>query len=150
VFADTLLRSGLPVTGFEVELVAGDRPGASLLRDGMDTLRLLELFGVLGVPIEVMFRHPGHSGSGTLPTPDLSQPARTWGGSDGEEAQAEWGELVALLNLCLPHVKAVYWGQWADDQAEPAGLVTAAGRPKPLLDVFKRIRIDTLLRPTPP
>jgi hypothetical protein len=150
VFADTLLRSGLPVGGFELEVVAGDHPTASLLRGPMDTLRMLELFGVLGTPIELMFRHPGRQPGAPAPPADQTQLARTWRASDGEAAQAEWGEIVALLGLCLPHVRSVYWGQWADTPDDPSGLVTAAGRPKPLLDALKRLRIDILWRAAPP
>jgi hypothetical protein len=150
VFADTLLRSGLSVGGFELELVAGDSPVASFLRDPMDTLQMLELFGVLGTPIELMFRHPGRPVSGSKATIDLTQPTRTWRSSDSEQSQAEWGELIALLGLCLPHIRAIYWGQWADTPDDASGLVTTDGQPKLLLSEFKRLRIDYLWRPEPP
>jgi hypothetical protein len=144
VFADTLMRSGLPVTGFEVEVVGGDRPGASLMRDGMETLRMLELFGVLGVPIDLMFRHPGRVGPAGGHTTGVNGPPQTWRAEDDEAAQSDWGESLARIGLCLPHVRSVFWGRWADHGDDTAGLVTADGRPKRLLETFKTIRSGVL------
>lgn len=142
VFADTLMRSGLPVNGFEVEIVAGDESHASQLRDGLDTLRLLELFGILGLPIELMFRHPGRpaqvTGNSTLP--EIARPSSCWRGSDSLPAQAEWGGTLAAVALSLPHIRSVHWGQWIDTPDLHSGLLTHESAPKPMLAILHKIR----------
>jgi hypothetical protein len=145
VFADTLLRSGLPVAGFELELIAGLGPNASRLRDRLDAYRLFDLFSVLGVPIEVVLKHPGKppaSDSSVASTiPGLGMPTGLWNGSEDAAAQAVWGERMAHLGLSLPTLKAVYWGQWDDTLADPSGLVPVGGGPlKPLYHALARVR----------
>jgi hypothetical protein len=128
VFADTLLRSGLPIGGFELEIFAGNDDRASLLRDGLDTVRLLDLFGLLGIPIDVVARHPGRA----LPTPpDFEQVDKNWRASDAETAQNEWGDWVSALALCYSHIRSFTWGAWTDGPQHAFGLKTD-GRLKPL------------------
>jgi drug/metabolite transporter, DME family len=63
VFCDTLLRTGLSISGFMLELFAGRGSRSSHLRDGLELLRLFELYGLLGVPLDLSLRHPGHNQS---------------------------------------------------------------------------------------
>ena len=139
VFADTLLRSGLPVAGFELELVTGDSPAASHLRDRLDTLQLFELFSNLGVPLDVLFSHPGKS-NGDATTSDSSKPTALWLASDSGAAQAEWGGRLADLCLCLPQVRSLYWGRWQDTPHDATGVVGLDGTAKPLLAELQRAR----------
>jgi hypothetical protein len=138
VFADTLLRSGLPIGGFELEIFAGDDDRASLLRDGLDSVRLLDLFGLLGIPIDVVARHPGRS---RTPTPtDFARLSKCWKARDDEESQAAWGDWVSSLALCYAHIRSFAWGEWADETDEGFGLVAADGRVKPLLASLQKHR----------
>lgn len=134
VFADTLLRSGLPIGGFELEIFAGDDDRASLLRDGLDTVRLLDLFGLLGIPIDVVARHPGRAA--TAAPADPVSLSKCWSARDDVAAQAAWGESVAALSLCYAHIRSFTWGAWAGDH----GLIAADGRSKPLLEPLKAHR----------
>jgi hypothetical protein len=144
VFADTLMRTGLPIAGFKVELAAGSGRRTSLLRDGLDTIRLLDLFGVLGTPIDLLLRHPGR----VTPLPAGSTVAddnsvRTgWKAAETAAAQAEWGGLVTSVALGMPHVRAVTWERWADGPGgdPPDGLIGPDGRPKPLLGKLQSLR----------
>ncbi|WP_168219389.1 endo-1,4-beta-xylanase [Limnoglobus roseus] len=142
VFSDTLLRSGLSVNGFELELFAGNDDRASLLRDGLDTVRLLDLFGLLGVPLDVVARHPGRAkASDSQKAGDLS---KCWRSSDGEPAQSEWGDWVSKLCLSYAHIRSFTWAAWTDTADDALGLVTADGRPKPLLRALQARREQCL------
>jgi hypothetical protein len=137
VFADTLLRSGLPISGFELELYAGNDDRASLLRDGLDTVRLLDLFGLLGIPIDVVARHPARDGAEA--TSNLATLSKCWRAAETVAAQQDWGDWVSALCLSYAHIRSFTWGAWADapETDEAFGLLTKAGQPKPLLKTFQ-------------
>lgn len=151
VFADTLLRTGLPIAGFELELIAGDLRRSSLLRDGLDVLRLFEQFGNLGVPIDVLLRHPGRisppTGGSTLFEDHVNT---AWQATDLQPTQGDWASMVTGMALAIPHVQSVSWGRWVDGPGgEPSdGLMTHDGRPKPALAELKKLR-DEYLSPPP-
>lgn len=142
VFSDTLLRSGLSVSGFELELFAGNDDRASLLRDGLDTVRLLDLFGLLGVPLDVVARHPGQSAAADAKKTFVL--SKCWRAADSEAAQAEWGDWVSRLCLSYAHIRSFTWAVWTDDGDDGHGLVTADGRPKPLLRALRGRREQSL------
>jgi len=143
VFADTLLRSGLPVNGFELEYYCGNDPRASNLRDGIELFRLLELFGVLGVPLDVIARHPGRT-SGVAMSPGSGEMplfSRCWKGTDNTEAQSDWGASVAAVILSTPHIRTFCWDRWLDQtNEEPNGLLDATAKTKPLLELLRQLR----------
>ncbi len=58
VYADTLLRAGLPFAGIDLELFLSSTPRGSYCRDLLETSRVLDLFGLLGVPIQVGMAYP--------------------------------------------------------------------------------------------
>lgn len=91
VFADTLMRAGFAPAAVDLELTLSGRGPASRTRDPMELYRVLELFSVLGVPLEVTVR------------------------ADGEPAPSE--ETALALTLALPQVRSVFWVRIAD----PAG-----------------------------
>jgi hypothetical protein len=86
VFADTLLRAGFSLSGIELELLfGGDR--ASRPRDPLEVYRILELFSVLGLPLEVAV------------------------GADGpaDDCPPGWAETSLGLAVALPQVRSVFW-----------------------------------------
>jgi len=147
-FADGLVRTGLAISGVELEIRAGTTPRGSLPRDLLDASHMMDVFALLGLPLEVMLSHPA------APTPDfgarehgeeLWEPA--WRGGPTPEAQAEWGAAFAALALCKHEVRAVTWDNWSD--ADPhlvpnGGLVTSAGQVRPLLARLEGLRSQFL------
>jgi hypothetical protein len=143
-FADDLVRTGLRVNGVELEIRGGTKPRGSLPRDLLDTSKLIDMFALLGLPLEVLLSHPASS------APDfgsrdhgeeLWDPA--WRGGPTPESQAEWGASFAAMALCKHEVRGVTWDHWSD--AEPhivpgGGLVTNAGHANPLLARFEGLR----------
>jgi len=143
-FADDLIRAGARVGGIELELRAGTLPRGSFPRDLLDTSRLLDLFSILGPPLDVLLgcpAGPGPDAAAQVHGEVLWSPA--WRGAPTPEGQAEWGMAAATLALCKPQVRSVTWDHWAD--AEPhltpnGGLIAVSGRANPLLGRLQGLR----------
>ncbi len=66
VYADTLLRAGLPFAGIDLEWHFGTAPRGSYCRDTLEASRLLDLFGLLGVPVKISMSYPSSTGPAEL------------------------------------------------------------------------------------
>src|SRR5207248_8473100 len=105
-FPDDLIRAGLRMSAVEVELRAGVVPRGSPPRDLLDTARLPDLFGRLGLPLEVVLSLPAGGG----PDPAAAEHGQSvWApglrSGPSPEGQAEWGASFAALALCTPEVR---------------------------------------------
>lgn len=80
VFVDTLIRAGFGFAAVDLELVGGPPTAGSKPRDALEVYRLLELFAVLGVPLEL-----------------------TTGRAD------DWPETAVAVAVALPQVRQVTW-----------------------------------------
>jgi len=143
VYADTLLRAGLPFAGIEMECFLGTSPRGSYCRDLLDTSRTLDLFGLLGVPVQVSLAYP--SAAGPDPKADRNERATEAGRLGGltPDGQAAWAEAFATLAVCKSYVSGVFWNHLSD--ADPhtipnAGLVDSGGALKPAFDRLRAIR----------
>jgi hypothetical protein len=143
VYADTLLRSGLPFAGVDVEWYMGTSPRGNYCRDLLVASQLLDLFGVLGVPVHVALAYP--SSAAADPQADPSE--RVAGAGNWRDftpaAQADWATAFGSLALCKSYVAGVFWDHLTD--ADPhripnAGLVDARGAPKPAFDRLRLLR----------
>jgi hypothetical protein len=148
VFADTLLRAGLPLAGFELEWHMGTGPRGTWCRDPLEASRLLDLFGMLGCPLQVALSYP--SAVEMDAKADVEQHVGRNGNWHGLNllAQAEWAESFASLALAKGHIAGVTWDHFSD--AAPhhfpnTGLVDAAGAKKPSFDRLRMLR-ETHLR----
>lgn len=142
-FPDDLLRTGLKVSAIELEIRCGVRPRGSLPRDLLETARILNLYGLLGLPLELVLSLPSGSGPDPAATHEQVLWAPNRSANATPEGQAEWGASFAALGLCTPHVRAVTWDHWSDEvpHLTPAGgLVDSHGVPKPLLSRLRTLR----------
>jgi hypothetical protein len=143
MFADTLLRNGVQLAALDVELVMGVTPRGSYCRDLLEVSRLLDLYAILGVPLQVTLAYPAQAGADPRAEADLCVDAGYWRAGVSAEGQADWAEAVASLALAKPYVRAVYWAHFSD--AEPhqlphCGLVDAAGQVRPALGRLRTLR----------
>lgn len=146
-FADDLIRTGLRVSGVELELRTGCVPRGSLPRDPLDTSRVIDLFSLLGLPLEVVLSRPSSARPDPMAQLHRQQIGDGWRHGPSADNQAEWGATFAALALCKPHVRSVTWDHWndADPHMTPAGgLIDANGRAKPLLARLRALRTDHL------
>ncbi len=143
VYADTLLRAGLPFAGLELEMHFGAGPRVSYARDLLDVSKQLDLFGLLGVPLQVSGSYPASR------LPDANAEKGDPLGARGtykdftSAVQAEWAGAFTALALCKSFVNGVTWDHFAD--ADPhrfanAGLVDAKGMIRPALDRLRELR----------
>ncbi|MCE9530636.1 MAG: endo-1,4-beta-xylanase [Planctomycetes bacterium] len=148
VFADTLLRAGLPFSGFELEWHMGSAPRGIYCRDPLDASRLLDLFGMLGCPLQVSLSYPSATDRDPQADPDLQPGKSGWWHGLTPVAQAEWAETFSSLALAKSHVIGVCWDHFTDllpHRFPNGGLVDMAGNAKPALERLKFVR-DTYLR----
>src|SRR5579872_876267 len=143
-FPDDLMRAGLRLSGLEVEIRPGSRPRGSLPRDLLETARMLNLFGILQLPLEIVLSYPSSARDDSV--------AKPWGQSIWApmaecgltpEGQAEWGASFAALAMCIPHIRAVTWDGWcdADPHLTPSGgIIDDARKLKPLLSRLRALR----------
>ena len=147
-FADDLVRAGTRVNAVELELRNGVLPRGGLPRDLLDTSRLLDLFGMLGLPLEVVLSRPASDQPDAMAVEhgqSIWQPG--WNGPPTPDGQAAWGTSLAALALCKPQVRAVTWDHWSD--ADPhltprGGIIAADGSINPLLAGLRSLRTTYL------
>lgn len=146
-FPDDLIRAGLRVSAVELEFRVGTLPRGSIPRDLLETARVINLFGLLGLPLELVLSHPSSPHADPHATPGEKVWSAGWPGGPTAQAQADWAAGVAALGLCTPLVRAVTWDHWSDCDphlSPSAGLFDATGRAKPLLARFRTLRTTHL------
>lgn len=140
LFADHLIRSGLSPAGLDVEVVMGVHNRGSYCRDLLDLSRLLDLYALLGVPLQVTLGHPSSAQLDPEADPELSAGLGSWRGGATAEAQGEWARQYGALALCKPYVQAVQWAHFSDAQPHlfpNCGLVDRQGQAKPALAALR-------------
>jgi hypothetical protein len=143
VFADTLIRSGLNLAALEVEAVMGVSPRGSYCRDLLELSRLLDLYALLGVPLQVTLGYPSDAAADPDADPELRVGGGSWAGGFSPATQADWATACSALAVCKPYVRGVSWCHWSDaapHQFPHCGLLDRDGRPKPALDRLTDLR----------
>jgi hypothetical protein len=143
MFADTLIRSGMNLAGLELELVMGVDPRGSYCRDLLEVSRLLDLYALLGVPLQVTLAYPSFDGPDPRADPELTVAAGQWHDGFTRAIQAEWAAAHAALAVCKPSVRGVTWAHLLDSEPHqfPAcGLVDAEGIVKPAMARLQEVR----------
>jgi hypothetical protein len=143
VYADTLLRAGLPFCGIDLEWFFGTSPRGTYCRDVLEASRLLDLFGLLGVQVQVSMSYPSSVQSAAKAhAAEIVADAGVWRDFT-PLVQADWAEEFASLAVCKSFVSGVTWEHLSD--ADPhrfpnAGLVDALGAIKPAFDRLRSLR----------
>ena len=143
VFADTLIRSGLNLAALDLELVMAALPRGSYCRDTLEVSRLLDLYALLGVPLQVTVGYP--SADGADPNADGEAPVSGgwWHEGFTPEVQADWASSFVGLALCKPAVRSLVWANLADSvphQFPHCGLADAQDKAKPVLKRLRELR----------
>src|SRR5262249_38428957 len=147
VFADNLLRTGLKVAALDLELIMGISPRGSYCRDLLDVSRLLDLYALLGVPLEVTLGYPSSAASDPGSDADQAAVAGHWRSGFSPEIQADWVDAFGQLCVCKPFVRGVHWTHFADFQPHQfpnCGLLDACGNFKPALEKLSALRAEHL------
>lgn len=147
IFADDLLRTNVKLAALDLELIMGVSPRGSYCRDLLDTSRILDLYALLGVPIQTTLGYPSSSASNEHADADQRVGLGHWRGGFFEETQADWASAFAALALSKPYVRNVVWSHWSDAQPHAfpnCGLVDDQGRAKATLQPLIKLRSEHL------
>lgn len=147
IFADNLIRSGLSLSALNLELVMGVQGRGSFCRDLLDTGRLLDLYALLGVPLQLTLGYPAGAGGDPDADPEMAVDHGYWRDGFDPATQERWAASFASLALCKPFVQAVHWTHLSD--ALPhlfphCGLIGPDGQRRPVLATLGQLRTKHL------
>lgn len=148
VFADTLVRAGLRMACLDVEWIMGVSPRGSYCRDLLDASRMLDMYALLGIPLQVTMSYPASPGADALADPEMTAKAGHWIGGLTAEVQADWAADFLALAACKPFVRTIYWAHLNDAEAHQfphSGLLDYAAEPRPALDELQHLRDEHLI-----
>jgi len=143
IFADTLIRAGLNLAAVDLEWAMGVGPHGSYCRDLLEASRLLDLYALLGVPLQLTLGYPSANAADPQADANLRVGAGHWRNGFTPAVQAEWAAGFTALGLCKPYVRGVSWTHFSDadpHQFPHCGLVDALGQPKPALECLRELR----------
>ena len=110
-FVDALVRSGVGLSGVNLEVAIGYRPDGSASRDLYDFSRMLDRWSCLGIPLKLTLAFP--SQAGTRPN-GASRTVNCWKDEHSEAAQAAWVDLYLPLLMAKDPIVGVYWHRLQD------------------------------------
>ena len=130
---DALVRSGVGLSGVNLEIAVGYLPGGTALRDPLEFSRLIDQWSLMGIPLYVTLACPSETGIDPQHASDIEPDPHVWPRPCDERQQAAWLDQIVPLLLAKPSVAGVFWSNFSD--ATPhrfpnAGLVTAQETPK--------------------
>lgn len=145
--ADSLARAELGMTGIGLELAPGYGSPGSHLRDLLDVSRLLDLYALVNLPLDVTIVLP----SGAEPDPQadagIEVRADQWPRPLDERRHRKWASRWIALAVAKPYVRSVNWAQASDSTPHlfpHGGLLRADDSPKPIVDWLRQFRGDYL------
>jgi hypothetical protein len=147
IFADTLIRTGLNLAALDLELVMAVTPRGSYCRDLLETSRLLDLYSLLGVPLQVTLGYPASRDADAQADPEMRVDAGRWRDGFTPEVQAAWAADFAALAAAKPYVQGVHWVHLGDNEPHQfpnCGLLDADGNPRPAVEALRKLRQDHL------
>lgn len=147
IFADTLLRAGLQIAALDLELFMGVGQHGTYCRDLLETSRMLDMYAVLGVPLQVSLAYPASDKPDMLSRAPSAQVLGYWRDGLTEASQADWTAQFTRLHICKPRVRNITWVQLSDavpHRLPHCGLLDAQGRPRPALDCIRKLREEHL------
>lgn len=138
-FIDALIRSGVGLTTVNVELGVGFSPRKTGYRDLLEISQLFDLWGGLGIPLQVTLAYPSTAGIDPDSYGDMHAIETDAKYSPSIEQQAEWARKVVPLLMAKQSVVGIYWTNYDDRKQHRypfAGMIDAEGTHKPALQVF--------------
>lgn len=141
-FADALVRADLGLSGLGLEINVGYHPGATIHRNPLAYSRLIDIWSLLDLPLLVSLTVP----SSAAEDPASNRGIKVFSGEASQvspAAQAAWIQRHVPLLLAKNCVQVVLWNQLSDaapHEYPHGGLFDDKGKPKPALEVLRKIR----------
>jgi len=133
-FAETMVRTGLPIAAIELDMVMGTSPRGSALRELLEVSRVIDAFGFLGKPLRLVVGYPSSPAKDLLADPGQSTGPGRLGSEYTPEGQSLWAKTYLELLLCKPQVEEIRWCHLEDKRPHVypnCGLIDIDGRVKP-------------------
>jgi len=142
-FVDALVRSGVGLSGVNLEVGMGYQPRGSPPRDRLSFSRLIDQWSKLGVPLYVTLAYPSSAEPDEQSVGDLDVPAQQcWKCGWTAAAQAEWVREFLPLLMAKPAVMGVFWSHFSDSglhRFPHGGVLDEQGQPKPALSSLQEL-----------
>jgi hypothetical protein len=138
-FIDAIVRSGVGLSSVNLEVAVGYVPRKTGYRDLLELSQLLDLWGSLGIPLQITLAHPSSIEEDPLALADVK--AARADRNPSAEQQAEWVEQVVPLLMAKQPVVGVFWTNFSDSvphRYPHSGMKDTAGQFKPAIGVFDR------------
>ncbi len=142
-FVDALLRSGIGLTGVNLEIAQGYQMVGAGFRELMDISRLIDQWSTLGVPLYVTLAIPSSTQPDPLASNRIKVVPEQWRFDWSPQTQSEWIDECLPLLMSKQAVVGLFWSHWSDLQPHTyphAGLIGQDASLKPAFDrLIKRI-----------
>jgi hypothetical protein len=138
-FVDALIRSGVGLSGVNLEFGVGYRPRGAAQRDLLDFSRLIDHWSLLGVPLHVTLAFPSATGEDALARSDLEVENTNLKDTWTESTQSDWVQQFLPLVMAKQAVVSIFWTHFSDalpHHFPHAGLLRADGGAKLAIEHF--------------
>jgi hypothetical protein len=143
-FVDALLRAGIGLSAVDLEIAVGYRSRASAPRDLLELSRLLDVWSLLGIPLDITLACPSEPvAADPQASPGIEIDQGRWKEAWSESAQADWIDGMLPMLMAKQAVVGIYWMNLSDGvrhEFPHAGLMRPDGTPKPALSHFTEHR----------
>jgi len=147
-FAETMVRTGLPLAAIELDMVMGTSPRGGALREILEVSRMIDAFGFLGKPIRLVVGFPSAGDPDPLADPGQAVGPGRLGAQYTAEGQQAWVRQYLELLICKPQVEEIRWCHF-DDRAPHVypycGLIDTKGQLKPAFGDLLALRRKHLI-----
>lgn len=134
---DALIRSGVGLSGVNLELAVGYKSRGSAHRDLLECSRLIDAWTMLDIPIFVTIVCPSSDQKDLAATGGIQVNPNVWDGPCDAEHQADWIDRMFELLVAKPRVAGVFLPTFSDRTPHVfpnSGLLNSDDSPKPVVD----------------
>jgi hypothetical protein len=139
--ADSILRQGVPISYFGLEVNLDYAPCGSVVRDPLQWIDLIDIWNQLEIPVVILLRAP-FCGCPAKPEPVADRLVNQQRSNLTDAQRADYLRLVLQLLVARPLVQGVIWSQWSDEsdlRFPNGGLIHSSGIKPPLEAVFSEL-----------
>ncbi len=144
-FADALIRADLGLSGLGLQLNLDVWPEGTLPRDPLEISRLVDRWGLLGLPLMIVLTHP--TSISHIATTDAVRSVSSWAPATNPPPAGLKADSLLRMLIAKPTVHAVIWDQLSDQS--PGGFANAGmwdyqGKAKSLLTTAAKLKQNYL------
>ncbi len=113
---DALLRSGMGLTGINLELTIGYEPGRNDDRRLLRFSKLIDTWGSFGLPLQVTIACPSAATADPAATRSWKVDDASWKAAWTEQSQVRWMNDFLLMLMAKQSVAGIFWSHLDDSR----------------------------------